>query len=303
MYTQPVTSYFETEILFVPMNSSRRYHTHFLIGCGYLQVILPTVLLLFAPLLYIIFPDIQQALQYPLRLLGAMAAGLLFSFLYYRFIAPRWVRWAVQHAADLPALKRKMRVHRLLPDGLLVNSRRSGWLQEDVKQQLQQADINRAIQDDPAIPEQLHIYQVAYYRLLGWIAILLFAASVMVLIGLLPSDQWWQITGFAPLLIGGLVLLPRRNSKVCLLTLTATGLTHQEQSWSWDVLGEIQFEVRHNWHGSPAHSGYVVNTHKFLRIELLSGGKQTIDLSKALIRIDLEEYIAVYRYRHSQQRT
>lgn len=271
--------------------------------CGYLLVILPTVLLLFSPLLYIIFPDIQQALRNPLRLFGAMAAGLLFAFLYYRTIAPRWVKWAVGHAADLPALRRKMHANRLLPEGLLVHMSRSNWLPDEVKKQLQTVDHRKAMQDNPAVPMQLHIYQIAYYRLLGWIAVFLFAASVAVLIGFLPSDQWWQITGFAPLLIGGLVLLPRRNSKVCLLTLTTAGLTHKERSWSWDELGDIQFEVRHSWHGSPAQSNYVVNTHRLLKMELLTGDNVVLDLSKALIRIDLEEYIAVYRYRHSLQQS
>lgn len=302
MCTQVMTGYFETgNPLFVPMNTPRRYHTAFLIGCGYLLVILPTVLLLFIPLSYAVFPDIQQALQYPLRLVGAMAAGLLAAFLYYRLMAPRWVKWALQHADDLPALKRKMRRYRLLPDGLLVKLSRSGWLPEEVKQQLQQTDARIALQDDPAVPAFMHIYQIASYRVLGWMAVFLFAASVAVLVGFLPSDQWWQITGFAPLLIGGLILLPRRESKVCLLTLTAAGITHKEQSWTWDQLGHIEFEVRHSWHGSPAHSNYIVNTHKLLRMELLTGERQVIDLSRALIRGDLEEYIAVYRYRHSQQ--
>jgi len=302
MCTQAMASYFETgNPLFVPMNTPRRYHTAFLIGCGYLLVILPTALLLFSPLLYVVFPDIQQALQYPLRLVGAMAAGLLAAFLYYRLIAPCWVKWALQHADDLPALNRKMRRYRLLPDGLLVKLSRSGWLPEEVERQLQQTNARIALQDDPAVPAFTHIYQVASYRMLGWLAVFLFAASVVVLVGFLPSDQWWQITGFAPLLIGGLILLPRRDSKICLLTLTTAGITHKEQSWTWDQLGDIEFEVRHSWHGSPAHSNYIVNTHKLLRMELLTGEQQVIDLSRALIRGDLEEYIAVYRYRHSLQ--
>nr|MBP7554982.1 hypothetical protein [Chitinophagaceae bacterium] len=74
-----------------------------------------------------------------------------------------------------------------------------------------------------------------------------------------------------------------------------------DQYWAWHELGDIQYEVRHSWHGSPAHSSYVVNTRKLLKMELLTGGNVVLDLSKALIRIDLEEYIAVYRYRHSQQ--
>lgn len=285
------------------MNDTRHYRIHFLIGCGYLLVILPTVSLLFLPLLYIILPDIQQALKYPLRLFGAMAAGGLLAFVYYRAVAPRWVKWAVAHTADLPALKRKMRTHQLLPEGLLVSMSRSRWLQDEVKQRLQETDHHKALQDDPAIPAELHIYEVAYYKTLGWIAVFLFVASAGVLIGLLPSNQWWQITGFAPLLIAGLILLPRRNSKICLLTLTSAGLTHKEQSWSWNELDEIQFEIRHSWHGSSTRSGYVVNTHKLLRIRLLTGDKVVIDLGKALIRVDLEECIAVYRYRHSQQKT
>lgn len=283
------------------MNTTQRYRTSLLIVCGYLLVILPTIALLFMPLLYTILPGIGQVLKYPLRLFGAMAAGLLLAFIYYRAIAPRWVKWAVAHAADLPSLRRKMRVNRLLPDGLLVRMSRSRWLSDEVRLQLEAADHRKALQDNPAVPVQLQIYQMAYYRLLGWIAIFLFAVSAGVLIGLLPSDEWWQITGFAPLLIGGLVLLPRRNSKLCLLTLTTAGIAYKDQYWAWHELGDVQYEERHSWHGSPAHSNYVVNTRKLLKMELLTGGDVVLDLSKALIRVDLEEYIAVYRYRHSLQ--
>lgn len=283
------------------MNTTQRYRTSLLIVCGYLLVILPTIALLFMPLLYTILPGIGQMLKYPLRLFGAMAAGLLLAFIYYRAIAPRWVKWAVAHAADLPSLRRKMRVNRLLPDGLLVRMSRSRWLSDEVRLQLEAADHRKALQDNPAVPVQLQIYQMAYYRLLGWIAIFLFAVSAGVLIGLLPSDEWWQITGFAPLLIGGLVLLPRRNSKLCLLTLTTAGIAYKDQYWAWHELGDVQYEERHSWHGSPAHSNYVVNTRKLLKMELLTGGDVVLDLSKALIRVDLEEYIAVYRYRHSLQ--
>ncbi|MBP7558134.1 MAG: hypothetical protein KA821_17790, partial [Chitinophagaceae bacterium] len=201
------------------MNTTQRYNTSWLIMWGYLLVILPTIVLLFIPLVYVILPGIVEAVKYPLRLFGAMAAGLLLAFIYYRAIAPRWVKWAVMHAADLPSLRRKMRANQLLPDGLLVRMSRSRWLPDEVRQQLEAADHRKALQDNPAVPVQLQIYQMAYYRLLGWIAIFLFAASAAVLIGLPPSGEWWRITGFAPLLIGGLVLLPRRNSKLCLLTL------------------------------------------------------------------------------------
>jgi hypothetical protein len=283
------------------MNTTQRYHTSLLIVSGYLLVILPTIVLLFIPLGYVILPGVVEALKYPLRLFGAMAVGLLLAFIYYRIIAPRWVEWAVAHAADLPALKRKMRANRLLPEGLLVSMSRSRWLSEELRQQLQSADHRKAMQDNPAVPEQLQLYQIAYYRLLGWIAIFLFAASAAILMGLMPSGEWWQITGFAPLLIGGLVLLPRRNSKLCLLTLTTAGITYKDQYWAWHELGDMQYEVRHSWHGSPAHSNYVVNTRKLLKMELLTGDNVVLDLSKALIKIDLEEYIAVYRYRHSLQ--
>lgn len=283
------------------MNTTRRYHTSWLIMCGYLLVILPTTVLLFIPLVYVILPGVTEAVKYPLRLLGAMAGGLLLAFIYYRVMAPRWVRWAVMHAADLRSLKRKMRVSRLLPDGLLVRMSHSSWLPDEVRQQLQAADHRKAAQDNLAVPVQLQIYQIAYYRLLGWIAIFLFAASAAVLVGLLPSHEWWQITGFAPLLIGGLVLLPRRNSKLCLLTLNKAGISYKDQNWKWHELGDVAYEVRHSWHGSPAHSNYVVNTRKLLKMELLTGGHVVLDLSKALVKVDLEEYIAVYRYRHSLQ--
>lgn len=283
------------------MNTTQRYHTSWLIMCGYLLVILPTIVLLFIPLVYVILPGVTKALKYPLQLFGAMAGGLLIAFIYYRVIAPRWVKWAVAHAADLPSLRRKMRANRLLPEGLLVSMSRSRWLSDELRQQLQAVDYRKAMQDNPAVPGQLQIYQIAYYRLVGWVAIFLFAASSGVLIGLLPSGEWRQITGFAPLLIGGLVLLPRRSSKLCLLTLTTAGISYKDQSWTWHELGDIQYEVRHSWHGSPAHSNYVVNTRKLLKMELLAGDNVVLDLSKALIKVDLEEYIAVYRYRHSLQ--
>lgn len=123
--------------------------------CGYLLVILPTTVLLFIPLLYVILPGVTEAVKYPLRLLGAMAGGLLLAFIYYRVMAPRWVRWAVMHAADLRSLKRKMRVSRLLPDGLLVRMSHSSWLPDEVRQQLQAADHRKAAQDNLAVPVQV----------------------------------------------------------------------------------------------------------------------------------------------------
>lgn len=269
---------------------------------GVISVTLPTILSLFAPIVFTIVWIMREGRFLIWPLFVAMLLGVIFSYFVYRQCSRRWLNWALGQASDLGRLKRKAIQNSLISEkGTAVFSTES-MLEPDMAQKLRDIDHEIAQQDDASVPAEVLFQEVSNNRQTAYIAFGLFGLAALIILLVTPQRQWMQLINFTPILLVGIYFLFKKEKTKFLARINEKGIQLPESSWTWESIRSTKYSVKHHGASSSGRPGSSRHsyTSRNLTVIFQTGQQEILSLGKASKSVDLAEYIAVYRYRHAQ---
>ncbi len=235
-------------------------------------------------------------------LFAGMLAGLVFSYFVYRFASPRWLARALQRSSNLPHFKRKAIRNGLMTetDKALLNT--DHFVDDLTLQKWNEIDQHIALHDNPDLPREMALYSQSNNRLLAMLASFLFLLALAVVMVALPRSQWSVLLNFLPLLLIAIFFSFRKEKKQWVISISDEGIRLPAGEWSWSQITTVRYSERRSSTGSPGRAGYFSHQSRALSFKTTDGITRAVLLNNISTGSNLEEQIAVYRYRHLLKR-
>ncbi|HMR90932.1 MAG TPA: hypothetical protein PKC69_01405 [Chitinophagaceae bacterium] len=280
----------------------KKDNTAFLIRTGNFLVTLPAVLCLFMPTLLVFLRGVTGKGFHFGYFLLAMLAGVILSFFMYRFTSRWWLSWALARSVNLPALKRKAIQHHLVSENGRTLFSNNSTLGEALSYQLDAIDDQVATADDPALPAEKKYARKTNNRVVAWVSLLMFVVASLCMLIFLEQPSAWDVLRFTPFLIISIVFFLKKEKSTTILTLNAEGMLYAAGFVPWREVEQVRFRRRKSG-GGTGHNRTTISARdiRYLEVTFKNGDTKVISMNDMRVSHTIEDVIAVYRYRHSQQ--